>query len=512
MVLPEEGYKMRITWKIWLLIIVLVLAILIISPWGFLEKGVIIKSVEKNSTFFSEGLRSGMVVKSINSQDIESLEDYTKVISNLNPLGNQTKLTISTDKGEFIFFTNKTPEIVVGDLPNTKLKLGLDLQGGSRAIVQPEKPLSQSEMNDLIAVTSNRLNVFGISDITVTSKSDLSGNNFMIIEVAGATPADLKELVAQQGKFEAKIGNETVFVGGKQDITYVARTGQDVGVYDCSESSASESVCSFRFPISISPAAADNFAAITKDIPLNSSKPEYLAKTIDFYVDDIMIESLSIHKNLKGSTTTQHSIQGSGVGKTQLDAYNSAQANMKKLQTILITGSLPYKLEIVKLDSISPSLGKEFSKNLLFLAFIVFMIVSVVILIRYRKIKITLSVILTMFSEAVITLGIAALLNWNLDAPSIAGIIAGMGTGVNDQIVIIDESTSKTQESIIDKIKRALFIIVGAFLTIVAAMLPLFGAGAGLLRGFAFTTIIGVSVGILITRPAFADILKLLQK
>ena len=64
---------------------------------------------------------------------------------------------------------------------------------------------------------------------------------------------------------------------------------------------------------------------------------------------------------------------------------------------------------------------------------------------------------------------------------------------------------------IIERIKRALFIIVGAFLTIVAAMLPLFGAGAGLLRGFALTTILGVSVGILITRPAFAEILKQIQ-
>ncbi|MDP2951624.1 MAG: protein translocase subunit SecD, partial [bacterium] len=101
--------------------------------------------------------------------------------------------------------------------------------------------------------------------------------------------------------------------------------------------------------------------------------------------------------------------------------------------------------------------------------------------------------------------------SWNLDAPSIAGIIAGMGMGVNDQIVIIDESVSGKTESIKERIKRALFVIVGAFLTIVAAMLPLFWAGAGLLRGFAFTTLISVSVGILITRPAFADIIKKIE-
>ena len=215
---------------------------------------------------------------------------------------------------------------------------------------------------------------------------------------------------------------------------------------------------------------------------------------------------------MKGRVTTQVAISGSGTGKTQQEALAATQESMKKLQTILITGSLPYKLEIVKLDSISPALGKEFTKNIMYLALIVFIIVSVVLFVKYRKIKITLAVILTMFSEALITLAVASLIRWNLDAPSIAGIIAGMGTGVNDQIVIIDEAVSNINESIKDRIKRALFVILGAFFTIIAAMLPLFWAGAGMLRGFALTTIIGVTGGILITRPAFADILKRIQK
>jgi preprotein translocase subunit SecD len=40
----------------------------------------------------------------------------------------------------------------------------------------------------------------------------------------------------------------------------------------------------------------------------------------------------------------------------------------------------------------------------------------------------------------------------------------------------------------------------------------LFWAGAGLLKGFAITTMLGLTIGVLITRPAFADIIKLLEK
>ena len=238
---------------------------------------------------------------------------------------------------------------------------------------------------------------------------------------------------------------------------------------------------------------------------------QYLSEKLYLYVDDIEVDSLLIGASLKGQATTEISIQGSGQGATQEKALDSAKENMRRLQTILITGSLPYKLEIVKLDTISPTLGREFTRSIIMLGIVVFIIISAVLLVRYRKIKMTLAVILTMFSEAFITLGIAAFIGWNLDAPGIAGIIAGMGTGVNDQIVIIDESVSGENSSLKDRIKRALFIIFGAFFTIVAAMIPLFWAGAGLLRGFALTTIIGVSVGILITRPAFADIIRRIE-
>ena len=43
-------------------------------------------------------------------------------------------------------------------------------------------------------------------------------------------------------------------------------------------------------------------------------------------------------------------------------------------------------------------------------------------------------------------------------------------------------------------------------------MLPLWSAAAGLLRGFALTTILGISIGVLVTRPAFASMLEKLME
>jgi preprotein translocase subunit SecD len=221
------------------------------------------------------------------------------------------------------------------------------------------------------------------------------------------------------------------------------------------------------------------------------------------------MDSLLISEGLKGRVETQISISGSGEGETQEDAYNDAKEEMKRLQTILMTGSLPYKLEIVKLDTISPTLGKEFMGSILLAGLVAILVVALVIFFRYKSWKSSLALIATTVSEVVLILGIAAFIKWNLDLPGIAGILATIGTGIDDLVILLDESTSSKIISLKERIKRAFSIILGAYFTTFVSMLPLIWAGAGLLKGFAITTIIGISVGVLITRPAFSDFVKL---
>ncbi|MBU1129118.1 MAG: PDZ domain-containing protein, partial [Nanoarchaeota archaeon] len=214
--------KQKLTWKIWLLIIILVLSFLSIfgMPPTFSQKGVLIKSVESNSTAFEQGLRSGQVIISIDSKKVDSFEDFTKIIQEKFPSEEKIKTTIKIKQEEFILYDNQTPQIIVSDIPLTNLKMGLDLVGGSRALVQAqEKKLSTAEITELVDVIRNRLNVYGIADMNIRPVSDLSGNNFMLIEIAGATPTDIEELISEQGIFEARIGNETVFTGGEKDIS-----------------------------------------------------------------------------------------------------------------------------------------------------------------------------------------------------------------------------------------------------------------------------------------------------
>ena len=506
--------KLDFTWKIWLLIIVLIFSLVSIFgvPPKLFQKGVVITSVSANSTAFEGGLRQGQIITEIDGVKINNIEDYSKTIQNKFPLAEIAKTAIKTDKSDVIFFSKEAPQIIVSDLKKTNIQMGLDFGGGSRALVQAQdKKLSLVEVNDLLDVISNRLNVYGIADINVKPVSDLSGNNFMLIEIAGATPKDLEELISKQGKFEAKIGNETVFVGGEKDISSICRNDATcAGIENCFPSESGY-ICNFGFTVYLSEQAAEKHAKITENLSVNSTaQGNYLSKKLDLYLDDNLVDSLLISEGLKGVVTTQIKISGSGSGKIQADAYDDATKSMHKLQTLLITGSLPYKLEIVKLDTISPFLGKEFVRSILLAGLAALFSVSLVIFIRYKKIKSSLALLTTSISEVIIILGIASFIDWNLDLPSIAGILATIGTGIDQQIIILDEAKQKTFLSIKQKLKRAFAIIIGTYFTALVSLLPLISAGAGLLKGFAITTIIGITVGVLITRPAFTDMLKII--
>jgi preprotein translocase subunit SecD len=501
---------MKLDWKIWLLIFMILASLLAIFPLDF-KKGVVITTLAGNSTAYEQGLRTGDIIISLDEEPVNSFEDYKRIINSKFPSEEKIKLTVTTKTGDFVLFIDNAPDMSVKNIEKTRIKTGLDLSGGARALVAAEEELNAGELNDLIAVTEERLNVYGLKDIQIRPVTDLSGRNYMLIEIAGSSPKELENLIAKQGKFEAKIGNDTVFAGGNDDITYVARTGEDAGVYICNRYSGGE-LCNFRFTIALSEEAAQRHAEITGKLNVNLSNPQYLDKQLDLYLDDQLTDSLFIGKDLRGSATTQISISGSGVGATREEAYDNAIDNMKQLQTVLITGSLPFKLRIEKLDTISPLLGKEFINTIIIAGLAAMLAVGITVFIKYRKIKFSLALLLTSFSEVLIILGFSALFNRNLDLPAIAAIIASIGTGVDSQIIILDESQSQEFLSLKERIKRALYIILGTYVTTLFALLPLIWAGAGLLKGFAITTIMGISIGVFITRPAFSEIVKIILK
>jgi len=515
--------KLITNWRVILLAVFIIISLIAIRPT--LSEGVAIRSIITNSSASIAGIPQPKPnilpvarerIISINNAPIKTVEDYYKHALDLPP---NRSITIKTTKGAYRLITKENEDIGlrVYDAPKTNIRKGLDLQGGTRVLLQPETELSQYDISILIDNMKERLNVYGLSDIVIRDANDLTGNQYVVVEIAGATEEEIKDLLARQGKFEAKIGNKTVFKGGN-DIVYVGRSAQDARIEQCNPSNG-QWVCRFSFSITLSTEAAQRQADATKDLTVVydsiSGRSDYLSEKLELYLDDKKVDELNIGADLKGQAVTQIAISGPGAGINQQDAaFNTAQ-NMKRLQTILITGSLPVKLNIVKSDAISPVLGEGFVKNAIFMSLLAIISVAIVIGIRYRKLLIVIPILITMLSEVIILLGVAAFIGWNIDMAAIAGILVAIGTGVDDQIVITDETLKGETATVYnwkEKVKRAFLIIMLAYLTVVVAMIPLIFAGAGLLKGFAITTIIGVTIGVFITRPAYSSFVEIMLK
>ncbi|MDP3698606.1 MAG: hypothetical protein Q8R47_03390 [Nanoarchaeota archaeon] len=518
--------KLLVNWRVLLLLTFLVLSMLAIKPQIFGTEGVEIYSLKTNSSLAEAGLvipakvmpTARERILSVDGIQTDTVEDYYSALSQLR--ANRTvSVETSTQTYAFLIPGNAEGAVDVGvkvkEASFSNLRMGLDLEGGTRVLLQPAGEISEEDLETTVDSLKERLNVYGLRDIVVRSASDLEGNDFILIEIAGVTEDEIQELLARQGKFEAKIGNETVFLGGKKDITYVCRSADCSGIdpYVGCQPFEGGYHCRFAFQISLSPEAAQHHADITRNLKTVSEAGScYLSDDLTLYLDDVEVDRLRVGCELKGSSTTDIQISGSGAGFTQADAVNDALKNMKKLQTVLLTGSLPVKLDIVKTDTISPSLGKEFLHNVMLVGVLALVAVSGVVLVRYRKIVVIFPMVLVMLSELVLILGFAALAGWNLDLASIAGLIVVVGTGMNHFIVITDETLRKEAQELDwkSRIKKALFISMGAEVINLGSLIPWFWAGAGLLKGFALTTIVGMSVGVLIARPAYATIVKIL--
>jgi len=218
---------------------------------------------------------------------------------------------------------------------------------------------------------------------------------------------------------------------------------------------------------------------------------------LDPYVSDVSQAKIFSRLSIEGTSQTQQ----------------KAMENLQNTTIILESGSLPIAVESISKETISPFLGQEFLQGALFIGLVALIVVALVIYIRYRRMRLSIPIVITGASEVIMVLGFAALINWNLDLAAVAGILAVVGTGVDHQIVITDEMLKgelSADTSLVSRIKRAFFIIVAASSTTIATMVPiiLFGFGLGKLIGFAIMTIAGVLIGVFISRPAFSEIAK----
>jgi len=377
----------------------------------------------------------------------------------------------------------------IGAISTLGIQQGLDLKGGSIIQIHLAQPVDTNTMSKVTAVLDKRLNAFGVTDVQVRA----SGNQDVIVEIAGVKPEDVAKVVGTPGVFVATINNQTALNG--TDIVTVKPytvTGN-----------------TWQVPFTVTLQGATNFAKLANG---KAGTP------VNMYLDGNLVSSPEIGADLANGVPSTD-VQVSGTEQSAA----AAQQQAKSIEVVLESGALPVSVSIVGIDSVSAELGSQFKTGALIAGILALLVIAVIIFIRYRTPILVIPIMFTSIAELILILGVASVTHWNIDLAAIAGIIAAIGTGVDDQIIITDEvlkkgiETKRTITALKFKINNAFFIIFASAATLIAAMLPLayvgFSRGAtgiGLLAGFAFTTVVGVLIGIFITRPVYAKFIVLL--
>ena len=368
-------------------------------------------------------------------------------------------------------------------------------------------PETRDETRRIIEIKLNLLGLAGTNLRTV-------GLNFILVDLAGVDIGSAKSIVGKPGKFEIRI--QTEGRGGDiqqwqrleeiENITaHIVYGGEgiesgSVGAVPIREKENAPWGASFTL--------TEEGAVALRDEAMNSDATENpIDHEISMLLDDVVVYSAPLSPEL-ARDLQEKPVYGlraeTGIG-------NEGFERAKELIVHLKAGVLPVNVEIIGSGEVPAYLGVKFKEGALMAGLIALVFVTLVVFVRYREKKIVLPIFFTLLSEIILILGFAATINWQLDLPSIAGIIAVIGTGVDQLVIITDEVLSGGRSSTSMYRKRISFafgIIFVSAATTIMAMLALAFMALGTLRGFAIVTIVGLLIGIFITRPAYARIIE----
>lgn len=355
--------------------------------------------------------------------------------------------------------------------------------------------VSKATAEEVKQILENKINTLGTRDAKVNPLTGLSGvTQYIRVELAGVGLAQAKEIVGKQGKFEIRIhtvGNQTEHVLYGESITSVGVPSRQPG----------SETWGVSFTLNEDGAAKLREAAIQYGAVSNPA-----GHNLDMILDGETVYSAAMSDDLAASIAVEPVRQlyaSTGTGDAGL-------TDAKNLEIHLRAGALPVDVAVAGTGYVPAALSDYF-KMLCLIAFVLATIaVGITVFYRYRETSIVLPMIGINLSEIVILLGIATFIQ-QLDLAAIAGLIAVLGTGIDQLVVITDEVLHEgkipSQSLYTKRLKRALSIIAVSAATIIFAMLPLALMDLSTLRGFAIITILGVLIGVTITRPAYGKII-----
>jgi protein-export membrane protein SecD len=359
-------------------------------------------------------------------------------------------------------------------------KVGLDLQGGLRVEyqvlpVQGKGPRPE-DLEVEKTIIENRVNSTGVSEPVIT----VQGSDRIVVELPGVSdPNAIRNLVGQTGLLEfVPLGTTQKNKGDTIDEQQFPPlfAGTELSSATIAQNQTSGRVVTFQ----LKDAGAKLFADYTA---------QHIGQYFAIVLDHKVISAPVINSAIPGGSVE---ISQNGT----IGGYPLKEAT--ELVTILQFGSLPFPIQELSTQTISPTLGEQFLSQSLLAGLVGILLVMGFMLIYYRLPGVIASFALIYYT--LVVLAIFRLIPVTLTLAGIAGFVLSIGMAVDANILIFERMKEEMRvgKSLPAAVEagfgRAWNSILDSNVSslITATILYLFGSST--IRGFALVLILGVLV------------------
>ncbi|MFC4436701.1 MULTISPECIES: preprotein translocase subunit SecD [Natrialbaceae] len=421
-----------------------------------------------------------------------------------------------------------TAEVFDGDVTPGEFAAALQEAGVDVDEDDVEDGVTQQTRDEMINTIELRINEAGLSGGNAYQEATVGDGYYIVTEVPGMSPGELRNLLTERGDVQIVAyhpdengtqTNETVLEGEEFDnvgsASYDDRRDQNyvpVTVDDTADEDGNSPASEYQAAMNEYGFTGEGMGQCnihdreTGEFDFDSENPQWCLLTV---VDDEVVDAHSMSPDL-GQSMAQGTWENDPTFQMIVPTQQDAHHLSVNLQSGALTAPLDFEQE--QTYSLEPALADQFKLYSLLIGVLSVLTVSGVVYLRYSDPRVAAPMVLTALAEVVVLLGFAALIRMPLDLSHVAGFIAVVGTGVDDLIIIADEVMDdgdvNSQRVFESRFRKAFWVIGAAAATTIIALSPLAVLSLGDLRGFAIITILGVLIGVLITRPAYGDILQ----
>ncbi|GAC1399582.1 MAG: protein translocase subunit SecD [Vulcanimicrobiaceae bacterium] len=357
-----------------------------------------------------------------------------------------------------------------------KIKLGLDLQGGVRVLLQlqpsPEVPqITRQIQTEVQQVIDARINGLGVAEPQITSV----GTDRILVELPNVkNPDEAVRSLKDVAKLDFKIIPQQVNDRVARDKKYASDPGgayKDSGaiVYSGNElkraSSSPDQGGGWKIDFETKDPA--KFGRMTQ---------ANLGKLLGFFLDKKFVSAATIQSVI----TDQGQITGQFTEEETLRISNDLNA-----------GALPVPVRIIENDTVGPVLGKIDLEKSLYASMAGLGLVLIFMFVVYRLPGVLADLALVVY--VLMLLGLLAGVHAVLTLPGIAGFVLSIGMAVDANVLIFERlkeeiwAGKSLRSAVAIGFKRAFSAVFDSHFTTIVGAGVLFMLGTGTVKGFAYT-------------------------